>query len=62
MEQLWTKGIGASNGAAVGHLVFNKSDATAYASTGKPYILCKLDTTVDDVESLKVQKRMPAVN
>ncbi|KAF6253488.1 pyruvate phosphate dikinase [Scenedesmus sp. NREL 46B-D3] len=44
-----TKGLGASPGAAVGKLVFTAEDAEAWKARGEAVILCRQETSPEDV-------------
>ncbi|MBN2843165.1 MAG: pyruvate, phosphate dikinase [Sedimentisphaerales bacterium] len=43
------KGLPASPGAAVGQVVFNAEDAEAWKKSGKTVILCRIETSPEDI-------------
>ncbi len=43
------KGLPASPGAAVGQVVFNAEDAEAWKKSGKAVILCRIETSPEDI-------------
>jgi len=50
---LLARGMGASPGSATGAIVFRSEDAVAFAAEGKPVILVRIETTVEDVPGMK---------
>ena len=50
------KGLPASPGAAVGHAVFSARDAEHWDSQGKPVILCRIETSPEDIGGMAVAK------
>lgn len=48
------KGLPASPGAAVGQVVFNSDDAEEWAKAGKKVILCRVETSPEDVGGMHV--------
>lgn len=53
-ECVLCRGAPASAGAAVGRLVFTPADAVRCQKENQPCILVRMDTSVDDLEGLKV--------
>lgn len=51
-----TTGLPASPGAATGHVVFNAEDAERWAKTGKDVILCRVETSPEDITGMHVSK------
>ncbi|MDR1387476.1 MAG: pyruvate, phosphate dikinase [Propionibacteriaceae bacterium] len=51
-----TKGLPASPGAAVGGLSFSADDAAAKGGRGEPVILCRFETTPDDIHGVMVSQ------
>ena len=49
---LLTRGMAASPGAAVGRIVFDSATATAWAARGEDVVLCRRETTPDDLEGM----------
>jgi pyruvate,orthophosphate dikinase len=49
-----TKGLPASPGAAVGGLCFSADDAAEKGGRGEPVILCRFETTPDDIHGVMV--------
>ncbi|MBN1150158.1 pyruvate, phosphate dikinase [candidate division WOR-3 bacterium] len=47
-----TKGLPASPGAAVGQVVFTAADAVKWAEEGKKVILCRVETSPEDVAGM----------
>ncbi len=50
------KGLPASPGAATGQVVFFADDAEAWAAQGKKVILCRLETSPEDLRGMNVAK------
>jgi pyruvate,orthophosphate dikinase len=50
------KGLNASPGAATGQVVFNADDAEAWAADGKDIILCRIETSPEDIGGMHVAK------
>ncbi len=50
------KGLPASPGAATGQIVFFADDAEAWAAEGKKVILCRLETSPEDLRGMNVAK------
>ncbi|MDD4223868.1 MAG: pyruvate, phosphate dikinase [Candidatus Cloacimonetes bacterium] len=50
------KGLPASPGAATGQIVFFADDAEAWAAQGKIVILCRLETSPEDLRGMNVAK------
>ncbi len=50
------KGLPASPGAAYGQIVFFADDAEAWAAEGKKVILCRLETSPEDLRGMNVAK------
>ncbi len=50
------KGLPASPGAAAGQLVFSADDAEAWAAKGKTIILCRIETSPEDIGGMHVAK------
>ncbi len=50
------KGLPASPGAATGHIVFNADDAEDWAEDGKDVILCRTETSPEDIGGMHVAK------
>ncbi|MDD3144253.1 MAG: pyruvate, phosphate dikinase, partial [Candidatus Cloacimonetes bacterium] len=50
------KGLPASPGAATGQIVFFADDAEAWAAQGKQVILCRLETSPEDLRGMNVAK------
>jgi pyruvate, orthophosphate dikinase len=53
-KQLLAKGVGASPGTATGQIVFYSDDALAFAAKGTSVILCRIETTAEDVPAMMV--------
>ncbi len=49
-------GLPASPGAATGMAVFNAEDAETWAAAGKPVILCRIETSPEDIGGMHVAK------
>lgn len=49
-------GLPASPGAATGQVVFNADDAEAWAAKGKAVILCRIETSPEDIGGMHVAK------
>lgn len=54
--RLLTKGLNASPGGACGSIVFNASDAEARASKGEAVILCRRETSPEDIGGMAAAK------
>jgi pyruvate,orthophosphate dikinase len=50
------KGLPASPGAATGQIVFNADDAETWAAQGKNVILCRTETSPEDIGGMNVAK------
>ncbi len=50
------KGLPASPGAATGQIVFNADDAEKWASEGKDVILCRTETSPEDIGGMHVAR------
>jgi pyruvate,orthophosphate dikinase len=50
------KGLPASPGAATGQIVFNADDAEKWAAEGKQVILCRIETSPEDIGGMNVAK------
>lgn len=48
-------GLAASAGGALGKIVFTNEEATELAAKGQSCILCRHDTSADDIAGLKVR-------
>jgi pyruvate,orthophosphate dikinase len=55
-RQLIAKGMNASPGAAVGHVVFDSGEAAAEADKGQAVILVRRETNPDDLHGMMVAK------
>ncbi len=51
-----TVGLPASPGAATGMVVFNADDAETWANAGKTVILCRIETSPEDIGGMHVSK------
>ncbi|NOY74379.1 MAG: pyruvate, phosphate dikinase [Kiritimatiellaeota bacterium] len=51
-----TTGLPASPGAATGQVVFNAEDAEEWAKDGKDVILCRIETSPEDIGGMHVAK------
>ncbi len=51
-----TNGLPASPGAASGQIVFHADDAEEWASNGKKVILCRIETSPEDLRGMNVAK------
>jgi len=49
-------GLPASPGAACGKVVFNADDAKAWAAKGEKVVLCRLETSPEDIEGMHVSQ------
>jgi hypothetical protein len=49
-------GLAASAGTACGQIVFTNEEAVDLFSKGKPCILCRAETSADDIAGLKVKR------
>jgi pyruvate,orthophosphate dikinase len=49
-------GLGASPGAASGHIVFSADDAEKQGELGKPVILVRVDTSPEDIHGMKAAR------
>ena len=52
-KQVLTKGLNAGPGAATGQIVFNAEDAEAWAAQGKTVILCRIETSPEDIRGMQ---------
>jgi len=50
------KGLPASPGAAAGQVVFNADDAESWAADGKAVILCRIETSPEDIGGMHAAK------
>ena len=51
-----TTGLPASPGAATGQVVFNAEDAEKWAKAGKDVILCRIETSPEDITGMYISK------
>ncbi len=51
-----TVGLPASPGAATGRVVFNAADAEAWAAEGRPVILCRTETSPEDIGGMNAAR------
>ncbi|MBN1898317.1 MAG: pyruvate, phosphate dikinase, partial [Spirochaetes bacterium] len=51
-----TRGLPASPGAASGRVVFNADDAEAWAARGETVILCRIETSPEDIGGMNAAK------
>ena len=49
-------GLAASPGVAIGKIVFDSATAEAFAKAGEDCILCRNETSADDIAGLKVSE------
>jgi pyruvate,orthophosphate dikinase len=49
-----TKGLPASPGAATGQIVFHADDAEEWVANGKKVVLCRIETSPEDLRGMKV--------
>ena len=55
-RQLLTRGLPASPGAAVGRIYFSADDAESHANLGEPVILCRIETSPEDIHGMYAAK------
>ena len=55
-KKLLTKGLAASPGAASGKVVFSAADAEAWANKGEKVLLCRIETSPDDIGGMHVSE------
>jgi len=55
-RQLLTRGLPASPGAAVGRIYFSADEAEAHANIGEPVILCRIETSPEDIHGMYAAK------
>jgi len=55
-RELLTRGLPASPGAAVGRVYFSADDAEAHANIGEPVILCRIETSPEDIHGMYAAK------
>lgn len=55
-RDLYTRGLPASPGAASGMVVFDSDDAEAMAKEGKDVILCRVETSPEDIHGMHAAK------
>jgi len=55
-KKFLARGLAASPGAAVGHIVFNADEAEKRASQGKPVILVRIETSPEDIHGMKAAR------
>lgn len=53
-KKLLTKGLAASPGAASGKVVFSAADAEAWVGRGEKVMLCRIETSPDDIGGMHV--------
>ena len=51
-----TKGLPASPGAATGQIVFHADDAEEWASKGKKVVLCRIETSPEDLRGMTISE------
>ncbi|MBJ3778277.1 pyruvate, phosphate dikinase [Acuticoccus mangrovi] len=51
-KELFAKALPASPGAAAGEIVFSSEEAERLASAGKPAILCRIETSPEDISGM----------
>lgn len=54
--RLLTRGLNASPGGASGRIVFTAEDAESWASRGEKVVLCRLETSPEDIGGMAVAK------
>jgi pyruvate,orthophosphate dikinase len=55
-KKVLARGLAASPGAASGHIVFNADEAERRAGQGKPVILCRVETSPEDIHGMKAAR------
>ena len=55
-KKLLARGLGASPGAASGHIVFSADEAERRAGQGKPVILVRIETSPEDIHGMKAAR------
>src|SRR5262249_52150369 len=55
-HRLLARGLGASPGAASGHVVFSADEAERRAGQGKPVILVRVETSPEDIHGMKAAR------
>lgn len=55
-RDLLTRGLPASPGAAVGRIYFSADDAESHANLGEPVILCRIETSPEDIHGMYAAK------
>jgi pyruvate, orthophosphate dikinase len=55
-KKIITKGLPASPGAATGRIVFHADEAEAWAARGEDVILCRIETSPEDIGGMNVAK------
>ena len=55
-KKLLARGLGASPGAASGHIVFSADEAERRAGQGKPVILVRVETSPEDIHGMKAAR------
>ncbi len=55
-KRLLARGLGASPGAASGHIVFSADEAERRAGQGKPVILVRIETSPEDIHGMKAAR------
>ncbi|MGO8999499.1 MAG: pyruvate, phosphate dikinase [Polyangiaceae bacterium] len=55
-KRLLAHGLGASPGAASGHIVFSADEAERRAGQGKPVILVRIETSPEDIHGMKAAR------
>lgn len=56
-DRTLSTGIGASSGAACGAIAFNNEDAVRLAKKGQKVILCRTESTAEDIFGLEVNNK-----
>ena len=52
-ERILVKGLPAGPGAATGRIVFHAEDAVEWKSNGEPVVLCRIETSPDDIRGME---------
>jgi pyruvate,orthophosphate dikinase len=55
-KRMLARGLGASPGAASGHVVFSADEAERRAGQGKPVILVRVETSPEDIHGMKAAR------
>ncbi|WP_394822719.1 pyruvate, phosphate dikinase [Pendulispora albinea] len=55
-KKFLARGLAASPGAAVGHIVFSADEAEKRAAQGKPVILVRVETSPEDIHGMKAAR------